>query len=64
MARRRSRRHRRRRTEGIPLLEAKFRENVALRFSGPRQKAILDASFNQRKLETMPVNEYVDLYAK
>ncbi|HLT44814.1 MAG TPA: bifunctional 2-methylcitrate dehydratase/aconitate hydratase, partial [Luteimonas sp.] len=54
--------HRRRRAEGIPLLEAKFRASLARRFSPERQQAILDASFDHARLTAMPVNEYVDLY--
>ncbi len=55
--------HRRRRTEGIPLLEEKFRINLARRFAPQRQQAILKASLDQQTLETMPVQQYVDLYA-
>jgi 2-methylcitrate dehydratase len=55
--------HRRRRSEGIPLLEAKFRTNLARRFPAERQQAILQASLDQQILERMPVHEYVDLYA-
>jgi 2-methylcitrate dehydratase len=54
--------HRRRRGEGIPLLEAKFRTNLARRFSPQRQQAILEASLDQKRLERMPVQDYVDLY--
>jgi 2-methylcitrate dehydratase len=54
--------HRRRRAEGIPLLEAKFRINLARRFNPQKQQAILDVSLNQQQLERMPVHEYVDLY--
>jgi len=54
--------HRRRRSEGIPLLEAKFRTNLARRFTPEKQQAILDVSLNQHELERMPVHEYVDLY--
>ena len=54
--------HRRRRAEGIPLLEAKFRTNLARRFTPQKQQAILDVSLNQQQLEPMPVHEYVDLY--
>jgi 2-methylcitrate dehydratase len=54
--------HRRRRSEGIPLLEEKFRTNLARRFPPQRQQAILEASLNQQVLDTMPVQEYVDLY--
>jgi len=54
--------HKRRRQDGIPLLEAKFRVNLARRFSEPRQQAILEASLDQAALERMPVHDYVDLY--
>jgi 2-methylcitrate dehydratase len=47
-----SRSHRRRRAEGIPLLEAKFKTNLA----------ILVVSMNQAKLEAMPANEHADPY--
>jgi 2-methylcitrate dehydratase len=55
--------HRRRRSEGIPLLEEKFRTNLGRRFAPQQQKAIWEASLNQQSLESMPVQEYVDLYA-
>jgi 2-methylcitrate dehydratase len=55
--------HRRRRSEGIPLLEEKFRTNLGRRFAPQRQQAILEASLNQQPLERMPVHQYVDLYA-
>jgi 2-methylcitrate dehydratase len=54
--------HRRRRSEGIPLLEAKFRINLARRFAPEKQAAILEVSLDQQTLEQMPVQEYVDLY--
>ena len=54
--------HARRRKEGIPLLEAKFKTNLARRFPAKQQKNILDVSLDQKRLEAMPVNEYVDLY--
>lgn len=54
--------HKRRRADGIPLLEAKFRTNLARRFPGKQQKAILDVSLDQNLLESMPVHDYVDLY--
>lgn len=54
--------HLRRRAEGIPLLEAKFRTNLARVFPDRQQRRILDASLDQARLEAMPVNEYVDLY--
>jgi len=54
--------HKRRRNEGIPLLEDKFRSKLALRFPTKQQQHILDASLDLKKLEAMPVHEYVDLY--
>jgi len=54
--------HARRRTEGIPLLEAKFKINLARQFPAKQQKSILDISLDQTALEAMPVHEYVDLY--
>ena len=55
--------HKRRRSDGIPLLEEKFRTNLARRFAKKQQEAILAASLDQKILEAMPVHEYVDLYA-
>ena len=52
----------RRRKDGIPLLEAKFRRNLARQFPARQQQRILDASLDQATLEAMPVHEYVDLY--
>jgi 2-methylcitrate dehydratase len=54
--------HARRRNEGIPLLEAKFRTNLARSFPAKQQQAILAVSLDQKVLEAMPVHEYVDLY--
>ena len=54
--------HRRRRAEGIPLLEQKFRTNLARRLSPARQEAVCALSLNQEELEKTPVSEYVDLY--
>ena len=54
--------HRRRRADGIPLLEAKFRTNLARRFPAKQQGRILEASLDQGRLEGMAVQEYVDLF--
>lgn len=54
--------HLSRRKEGIPVLEEKFKTNLARRFPVKQQLTILDISLNQRKLEAMAVHEYVDLY--
>ena len=54
--------HRRRRKEGVPLLEAKFRINLARRFP-EKQRAAIDALCrDQKKLEATPVHEFVDLF--
>ncbi len=54
--------HKRRRKEGIPLLEAKFKANLARRFSANRQQEILNVSLDRRRLEEIAVDKYVDLY--
>ncbi len=54
--------HKRRRKDGIPLLEAKFRTNLARIFPGKQQERILAASLDQKTLESIPVHEYVDMY--
>jgi 2-methylcitrate dehydratase len=54
--------HRRRRQEGIPLLVAKYRRNLACRFPEKQQHAIAELSLDRARLERMAVNEYVDLY--
>lgn len=54
--------HKRRRAEGIPLLEAKFRTNLARMFPDKQQRRILQVSLDQAALEAMPVHEYVDMY--
>jgi 2-methylcitrate dehydratase len=55
--------HRRRRKEGVPLLEAKFRTNLARRFPPKQQQAILALCLDAQQLAAMPVNEFVDLFA-
>src|SRR5882672_10022340 len=54
--------HRRRRHEGVPLLEAKFRTNLARRFPEERQRAILDLCRDPGRLEATPVDTFVDLF--
>jgi 2-methylcitrate dehydratase len=55
--------HRRRREEGMPLLIEKFKTNLRRRYEEERQERILAASLDRERLASMPVNEYVDLYA-
>ena len=54
--------HRRRRKEGIPLLEAKFRANLARRFPPKQASAIFELCQDQQALETTPVHEFVDMF--
>ncbi|WOX05525.1 bifunctional 2-methylcitrate dehydratase/aconitate hydratase [Microbulbifer pacificus] len=54
--------HRRRRAEGIPLLEQKFRANLATRFPAERCEAIYARCKDQTALENTPVNAFMDLF--
>jgi 2-methylcitrate dehydratase len=54
--------HRRRRHEGIPLLEAKFRTNLARRFPEERRNAIVELCRDQKRLEATPVDRFVDMF--
>ena len=53
--------HRRRREEGIPLLEAKFRANLATRFPAARVEKIFALCKDQQALEATPVHEFMDM---
>jgi len=46
----------------MPLLVEKFQKNLQRRFPEPQQKRILDVSLDPQRLDSMAVNEYVDLY--
>jgi 2-methylcitrate dehydratase len=54
--------HRRRRQEGMPVLVEKFKTNLARRFPLKQQRAILDICLDRRRLEALPVNEFLDLF--
>ncbi|AOM39176.1 bifunctional 2-methylcitrate dehydratase/aconitate hydratase [Xenorhabdus hominickii] len=54
--------HARRRKDGIPLLEEKFKTNLARRFPEEQQQKILTISLDLMSLRDVPVNEYLDLY--
>jgi 2-methylcitrate dehydratase len=54
--------HKRRRSDGIPLLQAKFERNLARRFADKQRATILGASSDLATLSELSVNEYVDLY--
>jgi 2-methylcitrate dehydratase len=55
--------HRKRRQEGAPALAQKFETAVGRVFAAKRRDAIVAACLDQRKLEAMPVNEFMDLLA-
>ncbi|MEE1866746.1 2-methylcitrate dehydratase [Pseudomonas auratipiscis] len=54
--------HRRRRAEGIPLLEEKFKASLATRFAGQRVNEIFALCKNQQVLEATAVHRFVDLF--
>lgn len=54
--------HRRRRAEAVPLLEDKFRKNIATRLSEKQQKQILALFREPERLESTPVQALVDLF--
>ena len=56
--------HKRRRKEGMPVLVAKFKTNLARVFAEKQRTAILDLCLNDKKLDATPVNEFVDLMMK
>ncbi|CAM2865181.1 bifunctional 2-methylcitrate dehydratase/aconitate hydratase [Paenibacillus sediminis] len=53
--------HRRRRAEGIPLLEAKFQQNLETRFPSKQVTGILELFQDEQKLEKTPVHQFVDM---
>lgn len=54
--------HRRRRREGIPLLLAKFRANLATRLSDQQAQTVMDLCQDQERLEATPVHEFMELF--
>jgi 2-methylcitrate dehydratase len=52
--------HRRRRTEGIPLLMQKFQKALQCRFPNDRAEKILQLSNDEARLESMPVSNFVE----
>lgn len=54
--------HRRRRAEGIPVLQAKFERNLATRLSPKQVAKILAICADQTTLENTAVNEFMDLW--
>ena len=54
--------HRRRREEGIPLLEEKFMTNLLTVFEKDRCNEIFELCIDQKKLEDTKVNDFMDLF--
>jgi 2-methylcitrate dehydratase PrpD len=55
--------HRRRRAEAIPHLFAKLEANLATRFEAARVRDLVDLFRDRRRLEAMPVPDFMDLFA-
>jgi 2-methylcitrate dehydratase len=53
--------HRRRRQEGIPVLQAKFERNLATRLPPKKCAQLLKVCADQSRLENTPVNEFMEL---
>ncbi len=53
--------HKRRRKEGMPVLMAKFKTNLARVFAEKQREAIWDLCTDASKLDATPVNEFVDM---
>lgn len=56
--------HKRRRSDGIPLLIEKYKTNLARIFSTKQQEQILNLTLDIDKLSVTPVNEFVDLLVR
>jgi len=56
--------HRCRRPEGLPLLVGKFQDALATCYPAAQAEAIFELCQEAKKLEAMPVNEFVDLLVK
>ncbi|KXI22587.1 bifunctional 2-methylcitrate dehydratase/aconitate hydratase [Photobacterium sanguinicancri] len=55
--------HRRRRQEGVPVLERKFVRNLQTRFPAVTSQSIFELCSDQAKLESTPVNEFMAMFA-
>jgi 2-methylcitrate dehydratase len=56
--------HRRRRSEGIPLLIEKFKASLASCFTPQQSAEILELCRDRQRLESVPVHEFMDRFAK
>jgi len=55
--------HRRRRTEGMPLLVKKFEANLASRFAPEQCAEIMKLCSDPSRLDTTPVDQFTDMFA-
>ena len=55
--------HKRRRKEGMPVLMAKFKTNLARVFAEKQRGAIWELCTDIKKFDATPVNEFVDMMA-
>jgi 2-methylcitrate dehydratase PrpD len=53
--------HRRRRSEGIPLLLKKCRDNLLSRFPEAKAESVFRILSDRQMLERMPVHEFMDM---
>ena len=56
--------HKRRREEGIPVLEQKFLKNLEISYDSEKCKEIYTLCTNQEKLESISVIEFQELFSK
>ena len=54
--------HRRRRDEGVPMLEKKFAANLATRFPEKQAAAIMELCKDPKRLHATPVNEFMEMF--
>ena len=55
--------HPNRRRDGLPMVEQKFRNHIARRLPEKQMNRVLAVFSDQRTLEAMPVNEFMDMLA-
>jgi 2-methylcitrate dehydratase len=56
--------HKRRREEGIPVLISKFETNMATEFAADKIQKLKDLFLDMKKLEAVPVNEFMEMLVK
>lgn len=54
--------HRKRRAEGIPVLEAKFNSAIRTRFPNKQSNEIMDLCLDQSAVESMPADEFMEMF--